>query len=51
MKIKKDPWQSMEKASLTYDNYVLETYRPGGIKITRISDGTKNCSNCRGLRR
>ena len=41
LKIKRTHGRVWEKASVTYDNYVLETYRPGGIKITRISDGTK----------
>ncbi len=37
--IKRTHGKVWEKASLRYDDFVLETTRPGGIKITRISDG------------
>lgn len=37
--IKKDPGKkAWEKAEITFKNYKVSTYRPGGIKIVRISD-------------
>ena len=36
----KKKW-SWEPAELIYKNYKIETYRPGGIRVIRISDGKK----------
>ena len=37
--VKKDPGKkSWEKAEIIFKNYKIATYRPGGIKVVRISD-------------
>ena len=33
--------KAWEKAELIYDNYKFETYRPGGIRLIRLSDNKK----------
>jgi len=42
LNVKKSPGRkNWEKAEIIFDNYKIYTYRPGGIKVVRISDQKK----------